>query len=70
MNESSRATTDASTEVEEDERRSQNRVSPGIEVPQTIPNPSNALTSQHSVITEFDCMRYFLCASGHCVYFV
>ena len=65
MNESSRATTDASAEAEENELRSQNAVPPEKEAAQTTPKPNDTLTSQHSVITEFDCMRYLLCSSGH-----
>jgi hypothetical protein len=70
VNESSRASTDASAQAEENKLRSQNGIPPETEATQTTPKPSNTLTSQHSVITEFDCMRCFLCASGHCVYFV
>ncbi len=65
MNESSRASTDAGAEAEENELLSQNGAPPETEATQTTSKPRNTLTSQHSVITEFDCMRYFLCASGH-----
>jgi hypothetical protein len=65
VNESSRASTDAGAEAEENELRSQNGVPPETVATQTTPKPSNTLTNQHSVITEFDCMRYSLCAFGH-----
>ncbi|KAI0281809.1 P-loop containing nucleoside triphosphate hydrolase protein [Russula aff. rugulosa BPL654] len=53
VNESSRAT-DASAEAEENEQPLQSGVPPGTKATQTTPKPSNAPTSQHSVITEFD----------------
>ena len=65
MNESSRASTDVSAEAEENELHSQNDVPSETEATQTTPKPSNNITSQHSIITEFDCMRHFLCAYRH-----
>ena len=72
MNELKHASTDAGADVNENEPCLEKGIPPlkGKEATQTTPKPSDTLTNQRSVITEFDCMHYFLYASRYYAHFI
>jgi hypothetical protein len=70
VNESKRASTDAIADANENQLRSENGTPPVEVASQTTPKPSDTITNGLSVITEFDCMPYFLYASRRQAYFI